>query len=241
MGYAIHLIIGGIASIVVGVLATRIPDLGWYPPIVFIAFGLILIGLGSYFVAALRRPVPVGPLTVPKPTEPSPPPQTFASSPPWVDDPRLEELLRDIGEPTAEFKPAAGNITASLIVAAALALFGVAMVGLGVYGLISPEAVALPDPKKADVPAWIKCALLILFGGGFAVMGGMWCRIKWQEFGSRILVCPGGFVNARRKKSEVFRWGDIDKVVQDYVEPEKCVEGDGPPMKGGTRAGFTFL
>lgn len=150
--------------------------------------------------------------------------------------PELDDVFHDLGAPTAEFKPATSNILAWLIVYGFLLLVGVAALGGGItwaalHGFDLPAVGAAKNQ-----PDWSKVGLLLLAGFSLSVTGGTMVPIKWRELSSRILVCPGGFVKAGRK-IEVFRWDDIDRVIQDYVDPKKHTATEGPPMTAST----TFL
>lgn len=52
----IKFVISGIGAIGLGMLIlTVFPDIGWYPPTIFIAFGVLLLGTGAFLLVAPQK------------------------------------------------------------------------------------------------------------------------------------------------------------------------------------------
>ncbi len=150
-------------------------------------------------------------------------------------NPDLAAAFAHVGEPTDEYRPATGNVVAWLIVWGGLGLASLAGLGVVVAVLVE-RAFGLailggPPTKRSSVE-------LVLVAAGAACSLGLavlLLRSAWRDFAGRVFACPGGFVHLRRRRVEVFRWEDVQKVVQDYVDANRYPPKDGgPPLAKGT-------
>lgn len=148
---------------------------------------------------------------------------------------KLNTYLQELGQPTETFESAAS--VAGWTTLCALALLGsfgyLALlmclswpgVAIRLFGTQSTVALWLPDVMAFAI------GVVLCIG---AVALAVHVRSSWPGC---ILVCPGGFIHARKRRPEAFRYDDIARVVQDNTWAKPGAAGDGPPMT----ARSTFL
>jgi hypothetical protein len=149
--------------------------------------------------------------------------------------PDIDAVLSDMGQPSAEFRPATGTIIGWMV------LYGIGLVvGLGALAAAGYMVVAngfeLPlFAERKNGPSWTTVFIALASGVSVTSFCGVMLPLKRRELSNRILVYADGFVKAGTRKVDVFRWDEVETILQDYAPADKSK--DGPPMTRST----TFL
>ncbi len=131
--------------------------------------------------------------------------------------------VRRLSTPTATFKSGLANLIAGIIV-------GLVMIGASGPALVACIGVAMQsDPKlsvaKNKAASWIGVGLGTIIGLGLAI-GGI-ALIYWVRgmLCLRLYVCPQGFYYTHRGKMHVFRWNEIERVVETITQEYLPLKG----------------
>lgn len=153
----------------------------------------------------------------------------------------IDAVFTDLGPPLAAFEPALNSIANWLFIYGTGFLAGLAGLGWGLYLLIAHDfQLPLVGAPKNELD-WAKAAILLMGSLCPVLLCSAMFVIKYQQMSDRILVYPDGFINARARKIEVFRWDDVEKVLQDYVEPEEGENGSSTGSGPRVTSSTTFL
>ena len=139
------------------------------------------------------------------------------------------DAVHQLGAPAATFRPGFANLIAGIIV-------GLVMIGASGPVLVASFGIARQNDPKAPVAAsWIGMGLGAVLGLGLAI-GGI-ALIYWVRgmFSLRLYVCSHGFYYTHRGKLHVFRWEQIERVVetitQEYLPLKGIAKYAAPPVE----------
>jgi hypothetical protein len=159
----------------------------------------------------------------------------------------VNEQVRRLGTPTQTFKPGLANLIAGIIV-------GLVMMAVSGPALVAFIRMAMQsDPKLSVAENKLVSAIGFGLGGIFGLglaLGGI-ALIYWVRgmFSFRLYVCPEGFYYTHRGNVHVFRWEEIERVVetitQEYLPLKGIAKYAAPPVERRSyvirrRDGFEF-
>src|SRR5262245_60359941 len=141
----------------------------------------------------------------------------------------LQRLLGELGPPVASFKPDMANFVAGIILAILAVAGGIALVAwMARYAITRGGELEWFDTKGKDELPLFLVGLSAFAGIAMVGLGvEFFLRARRVRF-SRLFVRQHGFVAVEGRKTEVFRWDEVELVLE-KVKVERL------PLRGGLK------